>query len=66
MDLNEMLWAVAYWIHLAKGKAQWWVVVNTIMNFRFHNIGEISRSVEQLSAFQEVFCFMVIILYSDK
>jgi hypothetical protein len=33
MDLKDMGWGVD-WIYLFKVRDQWWVVVNTVMNFR--------------------------------
>jgi len=34
MDLREIGWEYADWMHLAQDRGQWWVVVNTVMNLR--------------------------------
>jgi hypothetical protein len=34
MDLREIEWEGAEWIHLAQDRDQWWVLVNTVMNIR--------------------------------
>jgi hypothetical protein len=34
IDLREIRWEDVDWIHLAQDRDQWWVVVNTVMNFR--------------------------------
>jgi hypothetical protein len=38
MDLREIGWHGMNWIHLAQDRAQWRVIVNRIMNQRFHII----------------------------
>jgi hypothetical protein len=35
MDLREIGWEVAGWIHLIQDKDQWWALVNAIMNLRY-------------------------------
>jgi hypothetical protein len=35
MDLVEIGWEGAEWIHLAQDRDQWRTLVNTAMNFRF-------------------------------
>jgi hypothetical protein len=34
MDLREIGWEVADWIHLAQDRNQWWGLMNTVMNLR--------------------------------
>jgi hypothetical protein len=34
VDLKEIRWGVMDWIHLAQGREQWRVLVNTVMNLR--------------------------------
>jgi hypothetical protein len=34
MDLREIAWGSAEWIHLAQGRDRWRSVVNTVMNLR--------------------------------
>jgi len=36
MGLKEGEFEGVDWIHLVQGKAQWWAVVNTVMNFEYH------------------------------
>jgi hypothetical protein len=36
MDLTEIVWKVAEWLHLAQDMGQWRAVMNTVMNFGFH------------------------------
>jgi hypothetical protein len=33
MDLREIGWDSVDWIHLAQDRGQWWVLVDTVMNF---------------------------------
>jgi hypothetical protein len=35
MDLKEIGWDVADWIHLTQDKDWWWAHVNTVMNLWF-------------------------------
>jgi hypothetical protein len=32
MDFGEIWCKVAYWIHLAQDRGQWWAIMNTVMN----------------------------------
>jgi hypothetical protein len=32
MDLKEIGWGGRDWIHLAKGRDQWWAFANMVMN----------------------------------
>jgi hypothetical protein len=34
VHLREIGWKDVDWIHLAKDRDHWWVLVNTVMNFR--------------------------------
>jgi hypothetical protein len=34
MDLREIEWKGAVWLHLTEDKDHWWALVNTIMNLR--------------------------------
>jgi hypothetical protein len=34
MDLREIGWGDVEWIHLARDRDWWWVLVNAVMNFR--------------------------------
>jgi hypothetical protein len=34
MDLREIEWKGVDWMHVAQGRNQWWVLVNTVMNHR--------------------------------
>jgi len=36
IDLREVGWEGVDWIRLAQNRDQWWVIVNAIMNLRFH------------------------------
>jgi hypothetical protein len=38
MDMREMVWGGMDWIYLAQDKDQWWSLVNTVKNLRFHKI----------------------------
>jgi len=42
LDLKQVMWVDAGWIHLAQDKEQRWVVLNTVMNLGFRTIGGIS------------------------
>jgi hypothetical protein len=42
LDLREIGWEGVDWMHLAQDKDQWRVLVNTVMNLRFHKRQEIS------------------------
>jgi len=33
-DLKEIKWEGVDWVHLAHDRAQWWAVLNTVMNLR--------------------------------
>jgi len=35
MDIKETGWSVG-WIQLAQDRTPWWVLVNMVMNLRFH------------------------------
>jgi hypothetical protein len=35
MDLREIQWEGADWMHLAQDKDQWWALVNMMMNLGF-------------------------------
>jgi hypothetical protein len=41
MALREIGWEGVEWIHLAQDKAQWWVLVNMIMNLQVPLMREI-------------------------
>jgi hypothetical protein len=41
------------WINPAQNRDQWWALVNTAMNLRFHKMLGISGAAEQLLASQE-------------
>jgi uncharacterized protein YebE (UPF0316 family) len=36
MNLREVGWGVADWIHMAQDMDEWRIPVITVMNFRFH------------------------------
>jgi hypothetical protein len=36
MDLRETGWEIVDWIHLSQDKDQWWGLVKTVMDIRFH------------------------------
>jgi hypothetical protein len=38
MDLQEVGCGVKDWIELAQGRDRWQVLVNAVMNFRFHKM----------------------------
>jgi len=41
-DIEEVRWGGADWIDLAQVRDRWRAVVNEVMNFGCHKIGEIS------------------------
>jgi len=36
MDLREIVWERADWIHLAQDRDEWWVLVDTVRKLRVH------------------------------
>jgi len=58
MDLKELV--LVGWIQLAQNRAQWWALVNTIMNLRVPSkVGSFFWLAEILLASQEGFHSMV-------
>jgi hypothetical protein len=58
MDLSEIGWDGMDWIDLVQDMDQWWALVNTVMNLRFHKTLGSSRVAAQLTASQEGFSSM--------
>jgi hypothetical protein len=55
IDLREIGWDGTDWIDLAQDRDQWWALVNTVVNLRFHKMLGSSRVAVQLAAPQEGF-----------
>jgi uncharacterized protein YebE (UPF0316 family) len=51
MDLREIGFGVVDWIHLAQDRDRWRAVVNTVTNFGFHKMREISGLAERTFSF---------------
>jgi hypothetical protein len=34
LDLREVRWRIVDWIHMGQNRANWWVLVNRIMNLQ--------------------------------
>jgi hypothetical protein len=55
VNLQEIGWRGVEWIDLAQDMDSWWVLVNTVMNFRFFWLNE------EILASQEGPCFMELV-----